>query len=67
MTQDSKEYLLKTIVAVLLIIVGAWGIYAYNGFIEVLAVICFLIGFIIMLALYGWRWLEVWFDAWSRR
>lgn len=66
MTKESRTYLFKTMVAFVLMIGGGWGIYTYAGFTKALAAICFLIGFIIMLALYGWKWLEVLLDAWFR-
>jgi membrane-bound ClpP family serine protease len=61
MTESSKDYLLKTIVAIILIAVGVWGIYIGGQTNVILGSICFLIGFIIMLALYGGKWLWWWF------
>jgi hypothetical protein len=60
MTKESKNYLLKTILAIALMIVGAWGGHTQHGIGKILAGVCFLTGFVIMLLLYGDRWLDAW-------
>jgi len=57
MTGKSKNYLLKTIVALILMAAGAWMISAGGKLNVVMGAICFLIGFIIMAVLYGDKWL----------
>ena len=57
MTEKSKDYLLKTIVAIILMAVGAWGVHTGGKLNVVLGSICFLFGFIIMAVLYGEKWL----------
>jgi hypothetical protein len=57
MTGKTKDYLLKTIVAIILIAVGAWGVSVGGKLNVIFGSICFLIGFIIMAVLYGRKWL----------
>jgi hypothetical protein len=57
MTEKSKDYLLKTIVAIILMALGAWAVNIGGKLNVILGSICFLIGFIIMAVLYGQKWL----------
>ena len=57
MTEKSKDYLLKTVVAIILMAIGGWW-FSIGGKPNVaLGSICFLIGFIMMAVLYGQKWL----------
>lgn len=57
MTEKSKDYLLKTVVAIILMAVGGWWVSVGGKLNVVLGSVCFLIGFIIMAVLYGQKWL----------
>lgn len=57
MTEESEDYLLKTIVAIILMAVGAWWVYDGGKQNLILGSICFLVGFVIMTVLYGQKWL----------
>ena len=57
MTEKSKDYLLKTIVAIILMAIGAWWIHYGSGQRHVLGALCVLVGFAIMGVLYGQKWL----------
>ena len=60
MTKESKKYLIKTLVAVALMLLGAWGISMGGKVNLILGAICFLIGFIICLVIYGLDFLQWW-------
>ncbi len=57
MTEKSKDYLLKTLAAFILMALGAWGVQTGAKLNVILGSICFLIGFIICAVLYGEKWL----------
>ena len=58
MSEKSKDYLLKTIVAIILLVASACSIHSGEAINTILGSVCFLIGFVIMLVPYGYRWLE---------
>ena len=60
MTKKSKKYLFLTAVGVTLVFFGAWGCSLGGKLNIILGAILFLIGFLIMLHLYGWKWIEWW-------
>jgi hypothetical protein len=57
MREKSKDYLLKTLVAFVLMAVGAWGVHIGGKLNVISGAVCFLIGFTIMAVLYGQKWL----------
>ena len=57
MTEGSKNYLLKTLLAFVLIAVGAWGYQSGIKLNMIVGAICFLIEFIICAILYGNKWI----------
>jgi nitrate reductase NapE component len=53
----SASYLLKTVIAFLLMAVGAWGVHLDSGWSYPLGVVAFVAGFGIMTYLYRGKWL----------
>jgi hypothetical protein len=60
MTKESQKYLVKTLVAIALIILGLWGISMGGKTNFILGGICFLSGFIMMAVTYGHKWIDSW-------
>lgn len=60
MRSTSKNYLLKTLLAVVLMAVGAWGFHLGGRINAILGGSLFVLGFVIMLVLYGKDWLQWW-------
>ncbi len=60
MTNESKKYLVKTVVAIALIILGLGGISMGGRTNFILGGICFLTGFIMMAVIYGGKWIDSW-------
>jgi hypothetical protein len=60
MTEDTKDYLFKTLLAFALMGLGGWGVSMGGQGNIIFGAICFLIGFIILLVLYGEKWLWWW-------
>lgn len=57
MTGKPKDDLLKTFLAIVLMAAGTRGVHTGGEMNAVMGAVCFLIGFIIMTALYGQKWL----------
>ncbi len=60
MQEETKTYLLRTIVALTLIGFGAYGYNLGGKTNQILSGICFITGFLIMLITYGGKWLHWW-------
>jgi hypothetical protein len=60
MNEKSKDYLLKTIIAIILMGFGCWAFSLGGKSNIIMGSISFLIGFIMMLVLYGQKWLWWW-------
>jgi len=60
MTKKSKRYLFITLSAFVLMYVGAWAYTTGGTANKIGGAICFLIGFIICLVLYGGEFLNWW-------
>ena len=60
MKAETKSYLVKTLVAIALMILGAWGYQLGGKTNHILGAICFVAGFIIMAVIYGEKWLYWW-------
>ena len=60
MTNKSKNYLFLTLLAFVLMYVGAWAFNDGEGATKIAGAISFAIGFIICLVLYGGKFLHWW-------
>jgi len=60
MTNESRKYLVKTTVAICLIVLGLWGVGMGGKTNFILGGICFLTGFIVMAVMYGSKWIDSW-------
>jgi hypothetical protein len=60
MTAETKSTLLKTFVAIALMILGVWGFNMNNKTNSILGAILFIIGFVIMAVIYKSKWIDWW-------
>jgi hypothetical protein len=60
MTAETKSTLLKTLVAIALMILGVWGFNMNNKTNSILGAILFIIGFVIMAVIYKSKWIDWW-------
>jgi hypothetical protein len=64
MTKQAKNTLIKTLVAIALMLLGVWGFKMGGKTNTILGAICFAIGFIIMAVIYKSKWLD-WWSFWQ--
>ncbi|HWI92729.1 MAG TPA: hypothetical protein VNT20_15740 [Flavisolibacter sp.] len=60
MTAETKSTLLKTLVAIALMILGVWGFNMNNKTNSILGAILFIIGLVIMTVIYKSKWIDWW-------